>query len=304
MRWNRNGAFPLPVVFGISAFSLLFVGCSSVEVRQIGQSSRPIKIVVGPVILEAAITKSPQIHTFEDDPPPEVDPIVLAQLVDETQVRAQRLLTEHLARQSGFAVVPFDETRRLLADLGAYGKPLNEDQIRALGRETGADFVIAGRILDYGVVRWQYWVTGWAVHATTAMTVLGFATAWNPAAVGAYAAFDITTDFPLWYGGANVFGWVFRPVRIQLDATQLQGCEGLVWSEQELVIKVPGKTLAEYSPEDQKRKEVQLEANLNRAMATMAATAGRKLAKQPCGEDGNPVKIDGSSIWALLDLLY
>lgn len=77
-----------------------------------------------------------------------------------------------------------------------------------------------------------------------------------------------------------------------------------MWTRQELVIKVPGKSLAEYPPEEQKRKEVQLEANMYRSMTDLAETAGENLRIQSCTEDGKPAKIDGGTIWELLDLLY
>lgn len=283
--------------------SLLFSGCATLTGTPTNAQRTPLKVVVGPVILEAPIRKSTQIHSFKDAPPPEVEPGLLAELKGEIQIKAQRFLTEHLARQSGLVVVPFDETRRLLADLAPLGPPLSDDQLKALSRQSGADVVVTALIHDYAVVRWQYWVTGWLLHVSVATTVVGAATAWNPAVIGIYLAVDATTDFPLWYGGASAFGWTFRPVRVHLDATQITNCQGLIWTDEELAIKVPGETLAQYPPEDRGRKEIQLEANLNRAMADLAETAGRKLKLQPCDDEGRPAKISGFSVFSLLDLL-
>ena len=278
-------------------------GCSTLGGQPLSATPSPLKVVVGPVILEAPITKSTQIHSFAEEPSPEIEPVLLGQLKEELQTKAQRFLTEHLTRQSGLIVLPFDETRRRLADLAPAGTPLTEDQVRALGHQTGADVVISGLIHDYGAVRWQYWVTGWLLHVSVWTTVVGAATAWNPAAVGAYLAIDATTDFPIWYGGAEIFGWAFRPVRVHLDAIQLNNCEGPVWSDDALRVRVPGKALAEYPLEKQKQKEVQLEANLNQAMAEIAETAGEKLALQACTKDGKPEKIEGVSFSSLFDLL-
>ncbi|MGH7250261.1 MAG: hypothetical protein ACREIK_00225, partial [Nitrospiraceae bacterium] len=90
---------------------------------------------------------------------------------------------------------------------------------------------------------------------------------------------------------------------VHLDATQITNCQGLIWTDEELAVKVPGKTLAEYPPEDRGRKEIQLEVNLNRAMADLGETAGRKLKLQHCEDDGKPKKISGFSILSLLDFL-
>jgi hypothetical protein len=116
--------------------------------------------------------------------------------------------------------------------------------------------------------------------------------------------FDVATDVPIWYGGAYVFGWAFRPVRVGLEAIQVRNCRGLVWSGEELAIHVPGKILAEYAPEERSKKEIQLEANLKRVMAGFAETIAPKLVLQPCQADGNPAKIRTFSIWSVLDYLY
>ncbi len=278
-------------------------GCRSLGGPLPSSTISPLQLVVGPVILEAPITASTQIRSFEEAPSPEMDPVLLAQFKEEIEIKAQRFLTEHLARQSRFIVVPFDETRRMLADLAAPGTPLTDEQIRRLGEQTGADIVITGRIHNYGAVRWQYWVTGWLTHVSIWTTVVGAATAWNPVAIGAYLAFDATTDFPLWYGGAEIVGFAFRPVLVHLDATQVKDCRGPIWTDDTLRTRVPGQALAEYSPEQQKLKEVQLEANLNGAMAEIAETAGKQLAIQACTKDGRPEEIGGFSFFSLFDVL-
>ncbi|MET0513965.1 MAG: hypothetical protein ABW047_01360, partial [Nitrospiraceae bacterium] len=81
-------------------------------------------------------------------------------------------LTTHLSQLSGIEVVPFDETRRLLADIVPDGSALNAEQADTLAARTGADMVIAGLIHDYGRVRWQYWTTGWLMHVAAATTLL------------------------------------------------------------------------------------------------------------------------------------
>ncbi len=303
MAWEHRNSSKILLFIGRLTLCGVLGGCSTLGGPSSSSTISPLKLVVGPVILEAPITTSTQIHSFEEAPSPEMDPVLLAQLKEEIQIKAQRFLTEHLARQSRLSVVPFDETRRMLADLAPPGTRLTDEQARTLGDQAGADIVITGLIHDYGVVRWQYWVTGWLTHVSIWTTVVGVASAWNPAAIGAFLAFDATTDFPIWYGGAEIFGWALRPVRVHLDAIQLKNCRGPIWTDDELRTRVPGKALAEYPPEQQKQKEVQLEANLNQAMAEIAETAGEKLAIQTCKEDGNPEEIGGFSFSSLFDIL-
>lgn len=283
---------------------LCAVGCSTLSQPPQGTPPAPITIIVGPVFLEAPITKTSQVRSLDETPSPEQEQVLLPQLIEEIEVNAQRLLTEALSNQKGFTVIPFEEARRLHADLVAPHTLLTDAQIRELGRRSGAGIVITGLIHDYGAVRWQYWAAGWLTHVTIATSIVGAATGWNPAAIGIYLAVDATTDFPLWWGGGSVFGWTFRPVRLHADATQLANCEGLIWTKEELAIKVPGTTLAEYPEELRGKKETQLEANLKRATGDIAEAAGEKLVLQACDEDGKPEQISTFSILSILDLLY
>jgi hypothetical protein len=77
----------------------------------------PLKIVVGPVIFDAPVTKSKQIHSFENNPDSEQDRALLPILIDDIRLKAQHDLTEQFARHEGFSVVPFPEARRLLATM-------------------------------------------------------------------------------------------------------------------------------------------------------------------------------------------
>jgi hypothetical protein len=278
--------------------------CAHVDEKGLEAVATPMKIVVGPVALDAAITKSIQIHSFDESPPAEMEATTLATLLDETQTHAQQVITEQFAQQPRFAVVPFQETRRAQSDIAPLTPAWTHEHLLALGRSTNAEFVMDAHILDYGVVRWQYWVSGWLVHAGIATAIVGLASGWNPAAIGAYLAVDATTDFPLWWGGAQVFGWAFRPVRIQLDILQLAQCEGLVWSQQELIVKVPGKALSGYTSDEQRKREIQLDVNLHKAIDILAENSAETLVQQPCNERGEPQKVGGFSFWSWLDFLY
>ena len=267
------------------------------------RSLSPLTIAVGPVTFEAPVTKSKHIYTFEENLDPDVDRQLLPVLIDDIQVRAQRLLTEELAKHPGIRVIPFDETRRLLADIASAEKPLTEAQIQAFGRQTGADHVLTGIIHDYGKVRWQYWVAGWLAHVAVATTIVGVATGWNPAAIGAYLAIDATTDFPLWYGGAEIFGFAFRPVRFHVDAVQIRPCPGEIWSRDELMVRVPGKRLEQFPENEQHLKQVQLEANLERAIEDLTAEAADVLELRPCSENDAAMPISSFSWASIFDLL-
>ena len=120
----------------------------------------PLKIVVAQVVMKAPITHSADIYSFEEAPSLDRESVIRAQLIEEIELSAHRRLIEALASQAGFSVMPFPETRRLLADNGAARGPLSKDQLRMVGRTSGADVVVSAEIDDYGRLRWSHWVGG------------------------------------------------------------------------------------------------------------------------------------------------
>lgn len=261
---------------------LVSAGCAWFQGRPVPPPDPPLIVLVGPVTLEAPVTSPSDLYTFQQHPSPEVAPQLLAQLIEEVEATGQRLLTEQLARQPGFLVVPFAEARRLQTNQSSVRYPLDPAALRALGQEAPADIVITGRILDYGVVRWQYWVPGLLLSMLTETMIVGAATGFNPAAMAATAGSELFTDVPFWWGGAYVAGWAFRPVRVKADALEVQGCAEKPWTDASLVILVPGRTLRELSPDERRRKEVQLIVNLSRALTEIADNAGQELRLAPC----------------------
>src|SRR5262245_56038552 len=281
-------------------FCALTLGCAT---HPSDRPGAPLTIVVGPVTFDAPVTKSKQIYTFEQNPDPDVDRQLLPILIDDIEVTAQRLFTEELAKHPGIRVIPFDETRRLLADLRSAGTRLTDAQVQAMGQLTGADLVVTGLIHDYGKVRWQYWVTGWLAHVAIATTIVGVAPGWNPAAVVAYLELDHATAFLLWWDGAEVYVFTFRLGRLHLEAFQIRPCHGEIWSRDELMVRVPGKRLAAYPEDQQHLKQVQLEANLRRAVEDLVTEAADALDARPCS-DNNEAKPLRTFSWAsIFDLL-
>lgn len=267
---------------GMAVLFLVATGCSLFSPRALPLPTSPLKLLVADVTLKAPVTSPTDLQSFHEPLAPEVEPVLLAQLIEEVEVKAQRLFIEELAQQEGFTVVPFAEARRMRANLDSTQKELDATQLHTLGTQAGADVVLSGHILDFGRVRWQYWVPGLAVSMLTETLIVGAATGFNPAIMAATAGSELLTDVPFWWGGAYVAGWAFRPVRIQIEALQVTGCAARVWHEQEVVVLIPWKTLAKYPPEERQRKEVQLEVNLSRALAEVAESAGRELRLKPC----------------------
>ncbi len=264
---------------------IMATGCSVLPFQKSAPPDPPIRLLVAQIKMIAPLTSPTDLKTFDKKLAPEEEPALLTQLIEDVEVGAQRLFIDHLAHQEGFTVIPFAEVEQIQAGLGYTNNRLNKVQRTALGAQTGADIVLSGRILDYGKVQWRYWVTGLILSMTAETLIVGAATGFNPGIMAIAAASELVTDLPLWWGGAYIAGWAFRPVRIAVKATQIAGCEQQIWKEQELVVLVPGKALKNYSPEDKKRKEIQLSANLEKALRKIAKTAGQELRIKPCKPD-------------------
>ena len=263
-------------------FLLILPSCAFLPGRALPPPDPPLTLLVGPVTLDAPVTSPSDLYSFREPPSSETESQLLAQLVEEVEVTAQRILTEQLARQPGFIVVPFADARRLQTNLQSASRPLDAESLRLLGKEAQADIVIAAHIVDYGVVRWQYWVPGLILSMLAETLIVGAATGFNPVFMAATAGSELLTDVPFWWGGAYIAGWALRPVQVQVEARWVTGCKQDVWEEETLVILVPWESLANYSPEERRRKEVQLEVNLTRALTEIAENAGQELRLTLC----------------------
>ena len=278
----------------VSLYLLIIPGCTWLPGHFLPPPHPPLTVLVGPVTLEAPVTSPSDLVTFEETPSSDVAPQLLKQLTDEVELAAQRLLTEQMARQPGFRVIPFQDARRLQTNRSTEGVPLNAEALRTLGQEAHANLVLNGRLVDYGVVRWQYWVSGLLVSMLTETLIVGAATGFNPAAMAATAASELLTDVPVWWGGAYIAGWAFRPVRLKTEAWEVRMCVEKPWKEEAVVVLIPGWTLKKHEPDERRRKEVQLKVNLAQAVTEIADNAGKELRLSPCttskqnGRTGTP----------------
>lgn len=264
----------------LAAGLVLSSGCGT-PVQDRRELTRDPTVLVGPFTMEVAISHSSKIHSFAEPPSSEDEPGIRQRLIADVTHKAQRLLTERLGRQDGFTVTSLHEAKRVETDVRPPDAPISLDVLRAMGRAAGVDLVLTGRILGYGQMPLRYWLTGWAVTASSQLAVVGAATGGNPVAMGSYLGFDILTDLPIWAGGFYAFGWAFRPVLVEAEVWQFAGCEQSVWNVREFALL--GHTYLEGYPEpERKKKEVQLEANLTKVMEELARRAGESLRLQPC----------------------
>lgn len=259
---------------------LLSAGCGTAALEPRGPARDPL-VLVGPFTMKVAISHSSKIHSFAEPPPADEEPAIRQRLIAGVTLTAQQLMIDRLGKQPGLAVVSLHETKQIETGLVPADAPPSREAILAMGRAAGADLVLVGNILGYSQMPLRYWLTGWAATASSQLIVVGAATGGNPVAMGSYLLFDIMTDLPIWTGGFYAFGWAFRPVLIEMEVWQLAGCEQPVWDATDFAL-MGHKYLEAYPEQERKKKEVQLEANLTRAIEELAALAGRTLQLRVC----------------------
>ena len=95
---------------------MLLAGCTGMWPRWFDSSmpapDSPVTVLVAPIAFEPWIAQASDIYSYDDSASDENEPYLVAELIDEVAVRAQRVLTDQLAKRPEFRVIPFTEARR------------------------------------------------------------------------------------------------------------------------------------------------------------------------------------------------
>ncbi len=193
----------------------------------------------------------------------------VAGVLQEIQAEARWLLLSRLATGHQFRFVSLEDSDALAAELGlSPGALPTAEHLAEFRRRLGADLVVAGTILDYGHIRWQWLVAGAFADVSAETIALGLATAWNPTLLLANVGVEILTNSAIFLGGGYVFGIAFRPVRV--EARVFDSASGYpVWQRMEEAVYAKGD-LQQLPESERGKKELQLRVNLARAMWEMA----------------------------------
>jgi hypothetical protein len=224
---------------------------------------------------DVEITKLSEVKTMEGTMSPADEYRQVAEALHEIQQEARWLLLSRLATGEGFRFVAPEQTDAIAEELQLMPGVLpNAEQLRVFRNRLGADLVIAGSILDYGKVRWQWMLAGMSADILVESIVVGLATGWNPIALGVNLGFELLTSTPLWFGGGYLLGVALRPVRVEARAFEtLQGYP--IWQSMEESVYAWG-ALKMLPVEVREKKEAQLELNLAEIMESL----GDSLTKQ------------------------
>lgn len=214
------------------------------------------------------ITKLSAVKTVDGTLSPEDEATQLAEALRQIQQEARWLLLSRLATGQGFRIVPLAETDTLAEELQLTpGMLPNAEQLAEFRRRLGADLVVAGSILDYGKVRWQWLAAGMFADMSWETAAIGVATAWNPGIILGNVGYELLTSTPLWFGGGYVFGVAMRPVRVEARAFEtIHGYP--IWQAMD-ESAYAWSALKAFPEAVRDKKEIQLELNLAEIMESL-----------------------------------
>ena len=235
---------------------------------------RPVLAIL-PFGFDLEFTKLSAVKTVEESLSPEDELKQVAEALRDIQQEARWLLLSRLATGYGFLFVPLEQTDALAEELQLKAGALpNAEQLMEFRRRLGADLVVAGSILDYGKVRWQWSAAAAFADLSAETLVIGLATAWNPVLILANAGVEVLTNSAIFFGGGYLFGIALRPVRVEARAFdtvqgyplwQMMDASAYAWGALKLL------------PEEVRgKKEAQLALNLAEIMESL----GDALTKQ------------------------
>lgn len=232
-------------------------------------------VAILPFGFDLEITHLSTVKTVEGSLSTEDEAKQVAEALREIQQEARWLLLSRLATGQGFWFVSPEQTDALAEELELKpGMLPHAEQLAEFRRRLGADLVVAGSILDYGKIRWQWMAAGMFADISWETAAIGVASAWNPGIILGNVGFELLTSTPLWFGGGYLFGFAMRPVRVEARAFEtIHGYP--IWQSMEESVYAWG-ALKQLPEGVRDKKEVQLELN----MAEIMESLGDSLTKQ------------------------
>lgn len=232
-------------------------------------------VAILPFGFDLEITKLSAVKTVDGTLLPEDESKQLTEALRQIQQEARWLLLSRLATGQGFRFITLEQTDALADELQLKpGMLPNAEQLAEFRQRLGADLVVAGSILDYGKIRWQWLAAGMFADMSWETAAIGLATAWNPGIILGNVGYELLTSTPLWFGGGYLFGVAMRPVRVEARAFETsQGYP--IWQSMEESVYA-WSALKELPEAVRDKKEIQLELNLAEIMESL----GDSLTKQ------------------------
>jgi len=260
----RFGKFSRLARIATVFFIFLFLqSCATIPLPETLSLGHPPRLGIIGFKVTAPVKRLSAIADTEKSPDAKDEHARVDEALREIENRAGEFLISELAQ--------IKEIEPVLIPQGAFGTRIGErpsqSQIDLIRDEYGVDAIVYGEIPWYGRTRLIYPIVGMSADILAESLIINSLTH-SVSLVLANVVFDLVTSTPLWFGGAYIFGWAFRPVTVKAESiSAIDGKE--VWSETIDRI-VDRKLLATYPERERSKKEIQLEVSLHSAVRAMA----------------------------------
>lgn len=248
-----------------------FTGCAwfgTTPESEVPVAERP-SVAILPFGIDVEITTLSAVKSVDGTLPDDEESRQVAAVLQEMLADARWLFLSRLATSQKFLFVPLEQTDAVAAELqlkpGILPTP---EQLVEFRKRLGADLVVAGTILDYGKIRWQWLAAAAFADVSVETIVLGLATAWNPVLILTNVGVEMLTNSAIFLGGGYLFGVAFRPVRVEARAFEtIQGYP--LWQSTDEAFYA-WHALKQLPESERGKKESQLHINLGRTMEGLA----------------------------------
>ena len=252
-------------------FGIMCTGCAgfrSTPEWYVAIGERPYMAIL-PFGIDTDITTLSAVKSVDGTLSGEEETRQVAAVLKEMLADARWLFLSRLATSQKFLFVPLKQTDAVATELQLKPGALpTQEQLLEFRKRLGADVVVAGNILDYGRVRWQWFVAGAFAELSAETLVIGLATAWNPIGLLANVGVDVLINSAIFFGGGYLFGIAFRPVVV--DARAFETTQGYpVWQSIEGAFYA-WSALKQLPESERDKKESQLRINLGSAIEGLA----------------------------------
>jgi len=248
-----------------------FTGCAwfrATPESEVPVAERP-SVAILPFGIEVEITTLSAVKSVDGTLSDEEESRQVAAVLQEMRADARWLFLSRLATSQKFLFVPLEQADAVAAELQLKPRVLpTTEQLVEFRKRLGADLVVAGTILDYGKIRWQWLVAAAFADVSVETIVLGLATAWNPVLILTNVGVEVLTNSAIFLGGGYLFGVAFRPVRVEARAFETKQGYPLWQSTDEAFYA--WHALKQLPESERGKKESQLRINLGRTMEGLA----------------------------------
>ncbi|MBI4669526.1 MAG: hypothetical protein HY747_10160 [Elusimicrobia bacterium] len=219
--------------------------------------------------------------TQKSEPSPANEKELIAGRLNEITQKMTSSLEERLAVSYYFEVVPREEVRQALANLGLElsSAALTTQQIKMLSQTLHAQVLMTTKLSGYGKIKksWVALLIGGGIVEGVVQGFIVLKVVKNDWIAAGVAAEEILQETLEWGGGAYIFNNIFTPVI--LEGRLISAADGQVLWKKTVMATTNRKGLKKFAPKDRKKKELRLEATYDKAQEDLIKSLESRVIK-------------------------